>query len=200
MTVYSDICEMRGVPEGELADWVTRRFPDGLSPQWWLSIFESLEVGAAPFREMTPKRHAEDLKLAVEAIKLAVKLGHFGAAIGAYWMLRFAALALRFDPPLPGLPYILSPDGSAEWALRQIPLTRERATEQAEMREVEHRTAGDGFYAPLGGRVNPVGEVRFSALQDVELIVAALPWVSSQVKDEEIYGEVRSWMETRRSL
>ncbi|MEO3778474.1 hypothetical protein ABGB16_16815 [Micromonospora sp. B11E3] len=200
MRVDHDLREMRGLPEGRLADWVTHRFPGGTSPQWWLSIFESLEVSATPFRKMVPNRRAEDLNFAAEAIKLAVELGGVRAAIGAYWMLRFAALALRFDPPISGLPEILSPDGSAEWALRQIPLKRECAIEQSEIRKVEYLTAGDGFYAPLGGGVNPLGEVKFSALQDVELILSALPWVSLHVKDEVICGEIRYWMEIRGSL
>ncbi|TDC41442.1 hypothetical protein [Micromonospora sp. KC213] len=196
----SDLREMRGVLRGQLADWVSRRFPDGTSPQWWLSIFESLEVSASPFREVTPERRAEDLNLAAEAILLAVKLGGVRAAIGAYWMLRIAALALRFDPPVPGLPRILTPDGSAGWALQQIPLTRERAIAESETRRVEYLNPGEGFYAPVGGEVTLAGEVAFSELQDVELILSALPWVCSHLKDKEIESNVRSWLEIRGNL
>ncbi|MEU2180827.1 hypothetical protein [Streptomyces thermolilacinus] len=200
MRVDSDLCEMRGVLKGRLADWVSSRFPGGTSPQWWLSIFESLEVSASPFREVTPERRADDLNLAEEAILLAVKLGGVRAAVGAYWMLRIAALALRFDPPLVGLPQILTPDGSAGWALQQIPLTRERAIAESETRRVEHLNAGEGFYAPVGGEVTPASEVAFSGLQDVELILSALPWVCPHLKDKGIESEVRSWMEIRGSL
>ncbi len=200
MRVDSDLREMRGVPEGQLADWVSRRFPDGTSPQWWLSIFESLEVSATPFRDMAPKRRTEDLNLAAEAILLAVNLGGVRAAIGAYWMLRIAALALRFDPPVPGLHQLLTPDGSAEWALQQIPLTRERAIAESETRKVEYLNAGEGFYAPVCGEVTLAGEVAFSGLQDVELILSALPWVRSHVQDKEIESGIRSWLEIQSDL
>ncbi|MFC9812600.1 hypothetical protein ACFVJM_11115 [Streptomyces virginiae] len=200
MRIDSDLREMRGVPKGQLADWVSSRFPDGTSPQWWLSILESLEVSASPFREVTPDRRAEDLKFAAEAILLAVKLGGIRAAIGAYWMLRIAALALRFDPPVSGLPKILTPDGSAEWALQQIPLKRERVIAESETRRDEYLNAGEGFYAPVGGEVTLTGEVAFSGLQDVELILSTLPWVCSHVKDKGIEHEIRSWLEIQGDL
>ncbi|MFB7170152.1 hypothetical protein ACFCYM_04860 [Streptomyces sp. NPDC056254] len=200
MRVDSDLREMRGILKGQLADWVSSRFPDGTSPQWWLSIFESLEVSASPFRVVTPDRRAEDLNLAAEAILLAIKLGGVRAAIGAYWMIRIAALALRFDPPVADLPQILTPDGSAGWALQQIPLTRERAIAESETRRVEHLNAGEGFYAPVGGEVTLEGEVAFSGLQDVELILSALPWVCSHLKNKEIESDVRSWLEIRGNL
>ncbi|WP_405812653.1 MULTISPECIES: hypothetical protein [unclassified Streptomyces] len=200
MGIESDLREMRGVPGGQLADWVGRRFPDGTSPQWWLSIFESLEVSATPFRDMTPSRRAEDLNLAAEAILLAVKFGGVRAAVGAYWMLRIAALSLRFDPPIFDLPQILTPDASAEWALQQIPLTRERAIAESEIRRGEYLNASEGFYAPVGGEVTLTGDVAFPGLQDVELILSALPWVSSHIKDKEIEGEIRSWLEIQGDL
>ncbi|MFI1829531.1 hypothetical protein ACH41E_24265 [Streptomyces sp. NPDC020412] len=200
MGVDSDILEMRYVPDGQLAEWFARRFPDGVSPQWWLSVFESLEVGVTPFREMPSDRRAQDLNLAVQVIKLAVQLRGVRAPIGAYWMLRFAALVLRFDPPIGSLPEILSPDGSAEWAMRQIPLTRERVIEQSEIREVEYLAADEEFYAPLGRAEAPVCEVKFSALQDVEMILSALPWVSSHVTGEGIREEIHSWMVIQASL
>ncbi|MYR92325.1 MULTISPECIES: hypothetical protein [unclassified Streptomyces] len=191
---------MRDVPEGRLADWVSRRFPGGTSPQWWLSIFESLEVSAAPFREISPDRRIRDLNLAAEAIVLAVEIDGTRAAIGAYWMLRIATLVMRFDPPISGLPHILTPDGSAEWALRKIPITRERAIAESDRREVEHLNAGEGFYAPVGGDVTLADEVTFSELQDVELILSALTWVFSHVKEKGIQREVYAWIEIQGSL
>ncbi|MEV6677857.1 hypothetical protein AB0N09_13455 [Streptomyces erythrochromogenes] len=200
MRVDADLREMRGVPEGQLVDWVSRRFPDGTPPQWWLSIFESLEVSATPFRDVAPDRRSEDLNLAAEAILLAVKPGGVRPAIGAYWMLRIAALALRIDPPVSGLPQILTPDGSAEWALQQIPLTHERAIAESETRRDEYLNAGEGFYAPVGGEVTLASEVAFSGLQDVELILSALAWVCSHVKDERIECEIRAWLEIQGDL
>ncbi|MET9572021.1 hypothetical protein ACFYNW_31700 [Streptomyces virginiae] len=196
----SDLREIRGLPEGQLADWVTRRFPGGTSPQWWLSIFECLEASSTPLREATPSQRADDLNLAAEVILLAVELEGVRAAIGAYWMLRIAALSLRFDPVVSGLPSILTPDGSVEWALQQIPLTRERAITEAEIRKGEYLNAGEDFYAPVGGEVTPVDEVAFSGLHDVELILSALPWVCSHVEDEKTESEIRSWLEIQGDL
>ncbi|MER6485572.1 hypothetical protein ABT264_18695 [Streptomyces virginiae] len=115
-------------------------------------------------------------------------------------MLRIAALAVRFDPPVSGLPKILTPDGSAEWALQQILLKRERAIAESETRRDEHLNAGEGFYAPVGGEVTLAGEVAFSGLQDVELILSALPWVCSHVKDKGIEHGIRSWLEIQGDL
>src|ERR1700761_3518714 len=141
MSVQSDLREMRAVPEGQLVDWMSRRFPGGTSPQWWLSVFESLEFSVNPFRDVTPGRRAEDLNLAAEAILLAVEIEGVRAATGAYWMLRIATLALRFKPPLSGIPQILTPYGSAEWALQQLPLTRERAIAESEIRRAAYLNA-----------------------------------------------------------
>ncbi|TDC38473.1 hypothetical protein E1211_06985 [Micromonospora sp. 15K316] len=179
---------------------MSRRFPDGTSPQWWLSIFESLENSANPFRDVTPGRRTKDLNLAAEVILLAVELGGVRAAIGAYWMLRIAALALRFKPPISELPQILTPDGSAEWALRQIPLTREHAIAASENRRADYLNAGEGFYAPVFGEVALAGEVAFPELQDVELILSALPWVFSHVEDEGVESKIRSWLEIGGAL
>ncbi|MFJ6200198.1 hypothetical protein [Micromonospora sp. NPDC092111] len=113
---------------------------------------------------------------------------------------RIAALALRFKPPISGLPQILTPDGSAEWALRQLPLTRERAIAESEKRRTDYLNAGDGFYAPICGEVTLVGEVAFPGLQDVELILSALPWVVSHVEDKGIGSQIRSWLEIGGAL
>lgn len=200
MGTESDLREMRAVPEGRLADWVASRFPDGTSAQWWLSVFESLEASAHPLRDVTPSRRTEDLNLAAEAILLAVELGSVRAAVGAYWMLRIAALALRLKPPISGLPPILAPDASAEWAMRQIPLTRERAIAESEKRRTDYLDADEEFYAPVGGEVILTGEVAFPGLQDVELILSALPWVLPRVDDEGIRREIRSWLEAGEAL
>lgn len=200
MGVESDLREMRAVPGRQLADWVSRRFPDGTSPQWWLSVFESLENSASPFRDVTPGRRTKDLNLAAEAILLAVDLEGVRAAIGAYWMLRIAALALRFKPPISGLTQILTPDGSAEWALQQLPLTRERAITESEKRRTDYLSADEGFYAPVCGEAIVVGEVAFPGLQDVELILSALPWVVSHVEDKGVESEIRSWLEIGGAL
>ncbi|MBQ1076832.1 hypothetical protein KBX06_27345 [Micromonospora sp. C31] len=71
---------------------------------------------------------------------------------------------------------------------------------ESEKRRTDFLNAGEEFYAPVCGEVNLVGEVTFSGLQDVELILSALPWVLSQVGDEGVGSEIRSWLEIGGAL
>ncbi|MEV0136855.1 hypothetical protein AB0H83_51580 [Dactylosporangium sp. NPDC050688] len=195
-----DLREMRSIPEGRLADWVDRRFPDGGSPQWWLAIFESLEASAHPLRNLTPERRAEDLIFAAEFMKLAQSRGNIGSAVCAHWALRIASLVARCVPPVPSVPEIFSPDGSARWGLRSITLTREQALRQAKSRRSEYLHADESFYASPVRTENSAGVTDYSALRDVELIISALQWVSSSVKDEETAAEIRLWLEIKYEL
>ncbi|MEU4357397.1 hypothetical protein [Streptomyces virginiae] len=122
--------------------------------------------------------------------------------MGAYWILRLAAIALRFTPPVAGLPEILTPDGAAEWAVNRIPLSREQALAESETRKAEYLAAGEDFFAPVGQAIPLSGEVgvRFSELHDVELILSALPWVSSAVVSGEVSRDVDAWLEIRDQL
>nr|WTB30649.1 hypothetical protein OG781_15120 [Streptomyces sp. NBC_00830] len=202
MGVESDIRAIQSLPVGEISDWVRRRFPEGSSSQWWLAVFESLETSVSPYRDATSSQRRIDFEVGVEVVRLAVTVGGVRPAIGGYWMLRLASIALRFDPPITGLPEILAPDGSAEWALSQMPLSREQAMVESETRRVEYLAAGDDFYAPVGREFTSGGEVnvKFSALQDVELILSALSWVSPAVTGGAISCEIRAWLEIKNSL
>ncbi|MBL7495718.1 hypothetical protein I6A84_22735 [Frankia sp. CNm7] len=197
MGIDSDLREIWSVPVEQIAGWVARRWPDGASPQWWLAVFESLEVRVMPFRGATSNRRADDFKVAAEVIDLAVRIEGVRAAVGAYWMLRIASIARRFDPPIFDLPEILLPDGAAKWALGKFPITREQAIAESEIRKVRYDNTDESFYAPIGGEVNLPSEVEFSALQDVELIMWALSWISSYVEDEEVDREIHAWLELR---
>ncbi|MFB9962200.1 hypothetical protein ACFFOP_06385 [Sinosporangium siamense] len=200
MWIDTDLREIRSVPIEQIAGWVARRFPDGTSPQWWLAVFESLEVDVLPFRDATSSRRAQDFKIAAEVIGLAVRLEGVRPAVGAYWMLRLATVARRFEPPVFDLPEILLPDGAAKWALGKIPLTRERAIEESEVQRVWYLNADESYYAPVGGEVILTGEPKFEALQDVEMILSALHRISAYIEDEEIDREIHAWLEIRDRL
>ncbi|MFJ9638661.1 hypothetical protein [Streptomyces sp. NPDC101178] len=202
MGVESDLREIRRIPVDGISDWIRRRFPDGSFPQWWLAVFESLETSVSPLRDVAASRRRGDFELSVEVARLAVDIGGIRPPMGAYWILRLAAIALRFDPPVVGLPELLMPDGAAELALNRMPLSRERAIAASETRKAEYLAAGDDFYAPVGSKFSVSSEVdvRFSALQEVELILSALPWVSSAVTSKETSRNIDAWLEIRDRL
>lgn len=122
--------------------------------------------------------------------------------MGAYWMLRLAAIALRYDPPVADLPEVVTPGGAAEWALNRMPVSREQEIADSKIRKAEHLAAREGYYAPVGRVLPASGEVdvRFSALQDVELILSALPWISSAVTNGKVSRDVAAWLEIRDQL
>lgn len=202
MGVDSDLREIRSIPIDRISDWIHRRFPGGTFPQWWLAIFESLETSVSPLRDVTSSQRRRDFEVGVEIVRLSVAVGGIRPLMGAYWILRLAAIALRFDPPVANLPEILTPNGASEWALNRIPLSREQALADSETRKAEHLAAGKDFYAPVGQALPLSGEagVRFSALQDIELILSALPWVSYAVTSRNVSHDVDAWLEIRDRL
>jgi hypothetical protein len=202
MGVESDVREIRSIQVDGISDWIHRRFPDGSSPQWWLAVFESLETSVSPLRDVASSQRRRDFEVSVEVVRLAAAVGGIRQPMGAYWMLRLAAIALRIDPPVADLPEILTPDGAAEWALNRIPLSREQALADSDTRNAEYLAAGEDFYAPVGQALPVIGgvDVRFSALQDVELILSALPWVASAVASREVRRDVDAWLEIRDQL
>ncbi|MGV9384671.1 hypothetical protein ACWDRB_53270 [Nonomuraea sp. NPDC003707] len=203
MAAQAGLPELRGVPLADLPEWVSGRFPEGASPQWWLSVFESIEIGVSPFQQVAPDQRKEDFELGATVVTVAVDRGDISPSLGAYWLLRLAAMALRINPPVNELPEVLTPDGSAEWALEHMPLSREQAVADARGRRAEYDAADDDFYEPVGVESQSADfqpDHRFSALQEVEMILFALPWVSSKVTDPQISAEVQEWLDTRALL
>ncbi|WNV89006.1 hypothetical protein [Umezawaea sp. Da 62-37] len=202
MGVDSDLHEIRGIPVGEISEWIGRRFPDETFPQWWMAIFESLEISLSPLRDVAPEWRLRDFTVGAEIVKLAVTTGGVRPSMGVYWLLRLATIARRFEPPIVDLPALIMPDGAMEWALNAMPFSRERALEESVIRKAEYLTAGDEFYAPVGKvfAVNNAEDVKFSALQDVELILSALPWVYPGVLNGNLRREVDAWLEIGRQL
>ncbi|MEU9800858.1 hypothetical protein [Streptomyces sp. NPDC051000] len=185
-----------------MADWIYLRFPDGSFPYWWLAVFESLETSLSPLLDVTEIQRRHDFEIGMEFVRLAVAVGTIRPPMGARWNLRLAATALRFTPPIEGLPRILTPDGAAELALNRMPLSRNRALMESKARQEEYLAAGEDFFAPVGQAIPVVPEAdnRFSALQDVELILSALPWVSPSVEGENLRREIDAWLKIRNQL
>lgn len=191
------LTEIRVVPLDSLGDWVRARFPGRASPQWWQALFESLESAVSPLKKTDHSQRVSDLKLGAVAAILAVERQDIDASLGAYWLLRLAAAALRLRISETELPVMLTPDGSAAWALEQLPLSRDATTEVARDRKEQYLTADESFFAPLGVPYVPAiegSDYELSALREVERILSALPWVADCLTNSEIRREVEAWL------
>lgn len=135
-----------------IAEWIHRRFLGESFPYWWLAIFESLETSLSPLLDVAEIQRRRDFEIGVELVRLAVTMGSIRPPMGARWNLRLAATALRYIPPIEGLPGILTPDGAAELALDRMPLSRDRALMESKARQEEYLAAGEDFFAPVGKR------------------------------------------------
>ncbi|MGB3438717.1 MAG: hypothetical protein WBA97_08180 [Actinophytocola sp.] len=103
-----------------------------------------------------------------EFVPTVVDVGGIRPGLGGRWMLGMAYLALRFDPPIPDLPEVLSPDGAAEWALRHISLTREQAIAEVKARREWLYSDDVIYYEPGSGMTLTGDEPIFAELLDVE--------------------------------
>ncbi|MFD9374114.1 hypothetical protein ACFWBH_01020 [Streptomyces sp. NPDC059999] len=200
--IESDLRRIRSLPVQGIAEWIHRRFLGESFPYWWLAIFESLETSLSPLLDVAESQRRRDFEIGVECVRLAVAAGSIRPPMGARWNLRLAATALRYIPPIEGLPGILTPDGAAELALDRMPLSRDRALMESKARQEEYLAAGEDFFAPVGQAIPVVPEAdnRFSTLQDVELILSALPWVSPSVESEHLRREIDAWLKIRNQL
>lgn len=199
---YPGLSELRTIPVDSLRDWVNIRFPDRISPQWWVSVFELIEIAVSPLRNVDRSSRISDLRLGAEAVTLAVERGDFDAPDGAYWLLRLAATALELDLHIDELPNSLTPDGATAWALEQLPLSRDAAVAAARVRREQYLAADENFFAPIGVPYKPPErpDLEIQALIGVERILSALPWVADFVRDPQIRREVQAWLAIRNSL
>ncbi|MFI1102841.1 hypothetical protein [Streptomyces melanogenes] len=195
--------ELREMSDIGVAEWFHKRFPSGASLHWWVSTFESLETSLSPVRDVPSEKRRERLVVGMQLLTLAVQEGEIETSLGAYWLIRFAALSLRFDPPMDELPDQLTPDGAAKWAIDNMPLSREQALADSAEREAQYENPPKDFYAP----VDVTGEVpefapdtRFAALRETEMILSALVWISGHLSDTDTRGKVQEWLDIRQSL
>lgn len=179
----------------ETFDQILARSSEQASPQQrCLSVFESLETALFPTSPSSRRERRKLFEIAASFVGEADEQHVISPPMGAHWMLRLAAIALRFDPPIDRLPVLVTPDGAARWALERIPLTREAAIMESETRRGKYDNAGEGFYAPMGWKPARGHKPEFSALQDVERILSGLQLISGAVRDSEIGREVESWL------
>ncbi|MGB3438716.1 MAG: hypothetical protein WBA97_08175 [Actinophytocola sp.] len=200
MDIDLDLREMRSIPAERRSDWMMRRFSDRVPPLWCRAVFVVLEDNLNSFRAMPAGQRSEEFAFAAEFVSTIVDVGGIKPGMGGRWMLGLAYLALRFDPPIPDMPVVLSPDGAAEWALRHISFTREQAIAEAEARREWHRSGDEVFYVPGSGMSLTGKEAMFAELLDVEFALGGLEWISAYVQREEIAREVRDWLEIRGEL
>ena len=198
-----DFRSLQSLPEGMVAGWVDGRFPNGASVYWWVAVFGMVETSVSVGRDISAGQRRELFELGSRTVLLGVSRSEVSPPLGAYWLLRYAANALRFSAPIEGLPEVLSPDGSVAWALRHMPLSRETAVEYATARAAATPETGDGDLRKYDGsveveRLQPSPSI--SALQDVERVLTALHWVRTAVRDERLADELTAWLNTESLL
>lgn len=197
METQSELQELRLIPLDSLDEWLRARFPRRVSPQWWQALFESVESAVSPLRNVDRSQRISDLKLSAVAAILAVERHDIDASLGAYWLLRLAAAAVRLDLSASESPVVLTPDGSAAWALEHVPLSREEAVAAAQSRRGQYLAADESFFAPVGSPYDSVSrepDAQASALMGVERILSALPWIADHLTNPEIRREVQAWL------
>jgi hypothetical protein len=198
----SQFTDLLSTSPERVKDWIDDRFPGAAPPQWWQAAFESAETDLSPLKAADQSARSDALQRAAELVVLSVDRGVESAA-AAYWILRFAASALRIKSAVNAVPDLLTPDGSVAWALEQIPLSREAAIRAARARRDEHRRAGDSFYAPVGTPFDSTSfrdDMAQSALVSVERVLTALAWISDHVSDPRLRHETEEWLLVKEQL
>ena len=195
--VEEDFRQLRAVaPEG-LAEWVERRFLGRAPTSWWVAMFEMAESSVGPARRISTSERREGFELGLRAMMLAVDRADIRPAVGSYWLIRLAAITQRIDPPVSGLSATLSPDGTAQWALGHMPISREAAMELAAQRDAASPDAVGDFRAPIGRAIErglePSRDV--SLLQEVEQVITALRWIVNAVQDDGLRTELYTWLD-----
>lgn len=202
MGIDEDFQQIQTIPRDELASWIGARFLGAAPAQWWGSIFDSIESSVSRFRDISAGQRRDAFELGAQLIVLSGELGGVPKALVAYWNLRLAALALRFDPPIDGLVQQVTPDGAARMAIDSMPTSQEEAVRYAVERSAEYEVAGDDFYAPVGVAPQqwPAPGPRNRMLQDIERTLSALQWVEGSLLDDQLRAEVVAWLNIRHVL
>ncbi|MBD0695079.1 hypothetical protein [Streptomyces sp. CBMA123] len=194
--------ELRQLPGDERRGWVHSKFPEGASPQWWLAMVESAELGVSPARVLSTDQRRENFDFAVSLLELALDERGMSPCHSAYWMVRLAALALRCRTPIGGLPESVTPDGAARLAVARIPLSREEVLMAANRRRNDLQQGRDRFYSPgddLSDIRNQASE-EVQLLQEIERVLSSLEWIADRIVDERIYREIQSWLVLQSEL
>ncbi|HEU5110835.1 MAG TPA: hypothetical protein VFT95_20030 [Micromonosporaceae bacterium] len=182
MTAYeSEYSTLRSLSVADRPAWIEGRYPTGPGIQWWLSM-----VGSAETEAIACLRSGES---ALDAFEFAVSLLERGTATGgvtrawmAYWLMRLAALAIKFNVASDGLPEQLLPDKSAEIALTAIPVDLEAARPM--LRTLGAESPGEADRAP-----NENDRV----VAEIALIVPTLDWIREEVSNRELQRLIDLW-------
>ncbi|MEV0345695.1 hypothetical protein AB0H88_08010 [Nonomuraea sp. NPDC050680] len=160
-------------------------------------MVEYAEVDVAPTKELSWNERRDNFQFAVSLLDLALEHGGMSACYSAYWMVRLAAVALRYGGHVQALPQVLTPNGVAQLVLERLPLSRDEALAEAGRRRTEPEGGVDRVHIPgedLSVGPSPLDQ-RFRSLADIESVLPALTWVAGGISDEWLASEVRSWLD-----
>ncbi|TDC22762.1 hypothetical protein E1265_14800 [Streptomyces sp. 8K308] len=182
--------ELRDAPPGDRASWLRRTFPDGAPAQWWSAMLETVETRSSPARRVPAAEARATLDFAAQLLDLARRSGGLSDCQVGNWMMRLAALALRHDPPLDGLPDEFTPDGAVRFTLDHLPLTRDAALDAA------RRARGGRLHVPgepISPGQRPSGEA--AHLNEMRWVLPSLAWLVDRLGDDALRREAREWLD-----
>ena len=177
----ADYRTLRTLPEEDRLRLIRSAHPDRVGGQWPNSVLDSVENHILRMSHGMEVPSPEPFEFAVWFLGVAVAEGGFTPAYSGHWLLRLAALALRFDPPIAGMPPEMSPDGAARRVLALLPISRKRYRQLRGRWEREYPSE-----EPADGGQQLV--------QDVGWTVPALAWVRGAVVDPVLRDEVDAWL------
>ncbi|WP_062214100.1 hypothetical protein [Streptomyces sp. NBRC 109706] len=176
--IEDDYEALRAIDSRAREAWLRGRFPQGAPPQWWHGLLGFAESAAHPLRGLPEAESRARFAFALALVHTAHRTGAMSRCAAGYQRARLAALALRHQPRLDGLPAELSPEGAVRQLLDGLPLTRSETRAAIERR----RLAGDD---------HPVRDV---LLHDLERALTALPWLTEQLTDPALRREAADWL------
>lgn len=178
---------LRRVPIPELEAWIDQTCPAGELGHWWISVFDSLESEVLMLLR-SEESVVRTLQFVVNLLGIAERRKH-GKVFAAYWTLRFAGLASRYEALAVQVPETLTPNESVRRALLAIPLTQQAAVAIGRRRSAE-----------LAGDVERSADPDIQALQDVETLIVAAKWVGHRVSDAALAGRLAEWLDVYEQI
>ncbi|TDC78021.1 hypothetical protein [Streptomyces hainanensis] len=182
--------ELRDATDDARGSWLCRRFPDGVPSQWWTAMLEAAETQCSPRRPLPAAERLATWEFAARLLDLVPRFGGLSPCYVGYWRVRLAAIALRYSPPLDGLPPEFTPDAAVRYTLDHLPLTREKALDAA------HRARQGRLHVPgepiTPGQRPPEESAR---LNDLRWVLPSLDWLVDHLRDDALRRETRAWLD-----
>jgi hypothetical protein len=173
----SELVRMHGSSDAQLASWIDRHFLGGVTAQWWVGVFEGLEVSLSPVRPLPDADRQAALEMSARLPVLAAERGEILETLAAFWLLRFSADVIRLGRPGLPVPPRLAPDAAILWALEHMPISPDEA-----------RTVLSN--SPNGSP--PPSHIR--VVQESERVTTALKWVVDASADQDVRDRAHAWI------